>query len=184
MKKIAESRNQRLLNENKDQRQTVAKRKITYQEFSSSLTNPSDNSKSPTPSHIDPKSSQNQVKKQPSREKENEKPMTNILTAVRKVQLKQQSSQLSLQRRPFQRLVRNIADIVQSSDIGRDRNDITPLRFSADALNLLQQCTELHLINLFEDSYLCTLHAKRVTLMVKDFRLARRIRGHVNDAMV
>lgn len=33
------------------------------------------------------------------------------------------------------------------------------------------------MICLFEDSYLCTLHAKRVTLFSKDLALARRIRG-------
>lgn len=33
------------------------------------------------------------------------------------------------------------------------------------------------MVGLFEDSYLCTLHSKRVTLMAKDMMLARRIRG-------
>jgi histone H3 len=36
------------------------------------------------------------------------------------------------------------------------------------------------MVGLFEDSYLCTLHNKRVTLMAKDMMLARRIRG-LND---
>ena len=35
----------------------------------------------------------------------------------------------------------------------------------------------IYLIGLFEDSYLCALHAKRVTLMKKDMILARRLRG-------
>ncbi len=41
----------------------------------------------------------------------------------------------------------------------------------------MQSVTEDYLTGLFEDAYACTLHAKRVTLMSKDMRLARRIRG-------
>jgi histone H3/H4 len=32
-------------------------------------------------------------------------------------------------------------------------------------------------IGLFEDTNLCAIHAKRVTIMTKDLHLARRIRG-------
>lgn len=35
------------------------------------------------------------------------------------------------------------------------------------------------MVDLFEDSYLCTHHAKRITLMRKDIALAKRIRGHI-----
>ena len=45
------------------------------------------------------------------------------------------------------------------------------------ALMVLQEAVEAFLVRLFEDSYLCSIHAKRVTLMPKDIRLARRIRG-------
>ncbi len=41
----------------------------------------------------------------------------------------------------------------------------------------LQEAAEAHLVGLFEDANLCTIHAKRVTLMPKDMQLARRIRG-------
>ncbi|XP_013922535.1 PREDICTED: histone H3-like centromeric protein A [Thamnophis sirtalis] len=36
---------------------------------------------------------------------------------------------------------------------------------------------EAFLVHLMEDAYLCTLHAKRVTLHPRDIQLARRIRG-------
>ena len=36
------------------------------------------------------------------------------------------------------------------------------------------------LISLFEDTQLCSIHAKRVTIMPKDIQLARRIRGEHN----
>jgi histone H3 len=34
-----------------------------------------------------------------------------------------------------------------------------------------------HSQGLFEDTNLCAIHAKRVTIMPKDMQLARRIRG-------
>ena len=38
-------------------------------------------------------------------------------------------------------------------------------------------CPQAYMVHLFEDAYLCSIHAKRVTLFVKDIQLARRIRG-------
>ena len=46
-----------------------------------------------------------------------------------------------------------------------------------EALAALQEACEAYLVHLFEDSNLCAIHAKRVTIMVKDIQLARRIRG-------
>jgi lipooligosaccharide transport system permease protein len=39
------------------------------------------------------------------------------------------------------------------------------------------RAAEAYLVGLFEDTNLCALHAKRVTIMPKDMQLARRIRG-------
>ncbi|XP_058884173.1 histone H3-like centromeric protein A isoform X2 [Acipenser ruthenus] len=36
---------------------------------------------------------------------------------------------------------------------------------------------ESFIVRLFEDAYLCTIHARRVTLFPRDIQLARRIRG-------
>ncbi|NXC01110.1 CENPA protein, partial [Orthonyx spaldingii] len=36
---------------------------------------------------------------------------------------------------------------------------------------------EAFIVRLLEDAYLCTLHARRVTLFPKDLQLARRLRG-------
>ena len=41
----------------------------------------------------------------------------------------------------------------------------------------LQEAAEAFLVCLFEDTNLCAIHAKRVTIMPKDIQLARRIRG-------
>ena len=45
------------------------------------------------------------------------------------------------------------------------------------ALMALQEAAEASLIKLFEDSYLCSIHTKRVTSVPKDMMLVRRIRG-------
>ena len=39
----------------------------------------------------------------------------------------------------------------------------------------LQEATEAYLVGLFEDTNLCAIHAKRVTIMPKDMQLARHI---------
>ncbi|EAX00671.1 centromere protein A, 17kDa, isoform CRA_b [Homo sapiens] len=49
--------------------------------------------------------------------------------------------------------------------------------WQAQALLALQEAAEAFLVHLFEDAYLLTLHAGRVTLFPKDVQLARRIRG-------
>ena len=82
---------------------------------------------------------------------------------------------------------------------------IAEMRWQAEALLALQEALEAYLVHLFEDAYafiepdsfrsviiicvprrqkaawsgsnLCAIHAKRVTIMVRDIQLARRIRG-------
>ena len=49
--------------------------------------------------------------------------------------------------------------------------------FQSTALAALQEATENFLLGLFEDVNLLAVHAKRVTVMPCDIRLALRIRG-------
>ena len=51
------------------------------------------------------------------------------------------------------------------------------MRFQSAAIMALQEAAEAYLVTLFEDTLLCAIHAKRVTVMPKDMQLARRIRG-------
>ncbi|OAL34082.1 histone H3 [Fonsecaea nubica] len=67
---------------------------------------------------------------------------------------------------PFQRLVREIAQDFKSD-----------LRFQSSAIGALQESVEAYLVSLFEDTNLCAIHAKRVTIQSKDIQLARRLRG-------
>ena len=50
-------------------------------------------------------------------------------------------------------------------------------RWKSEALLALQEMAEAYLVGLFEDANLCAIHAKRVTIMVKDIQLSRRVRG-------
>ena len=51
------------------------------------------------------------------------------------------------------------------------------MKFQTTAIMALQEAAEAYLVTLFEDTVLCAIHAKRVTVMPKDMQLARRIRG-------
>jgi histone H3 len=86
--------------------------------------------------------------------------------ALREIRRYQKSTELLIRKLPFQRLVREIAQDFK-----------TDLRFQASAVMALQEAAEAYLVGLFEDSNLCAIHAKRVTIMPKDIQLARRIRG-------
>ena len=45
------------------------------------------------------------------------------------------------------------------------------MRFQANALEVLQEAAEAYLIRLFEDTNLCAIHAKQVTIQPKDMQL-------------
>merc|ERR1711933_376423 len=86
--------------------------------------------------------------------------------ALREIRKYQKSTELLIRKLPFQRLVREIAQEYKNE-----------LRFQSSAILALQEATEAYLVSLFEDTNLCAIHAKRVTIMPKDIQLARRIRG-------
>ena len=52
-------------------------------------------------------------------------------------------------------------------------------RIQSGEIAALQEATEAYLVGLFEDTNLLAIHAKRVTVLPKDMRLARRIRGEI-----
>ena len=92
--------------------------------------------------------------------------------ALRDIRKYQKSTDLLIRKAPFQRLVREIAHDVCPCEELRDQ-----LRFQSTAILALQEAGEAYLVGLFEDTNLCAIHAKRVTIMPKDIQLARRIRG-------
>ena len=88
--------------------------------------------------------------------------------ALREIRRYQKSAELLIRKSPFQRLVREIAQIYRSD-----------LRFQISTLMALQEASEAYLVGIFEETNMCAIHGKRVTIMPKDIILAQRIRGEL-----
>ena len=86
--------------------------------------------------------------------------------ALREIRRYQKSTEPLIRKLPFQRLVREISQEYK-----------VDLRFQSSAVQAIQEAAEAYLVGLFEDTNLCAIHARRVTIMPKDMQLARRIRG-------
>ena len=71
--------------------------------------------------------------------------------ALREIRRYQKSTELLIRKLPFSCLVHEIG--------------------------ALQEAAEAYFVSLFDDTNLCTIHARRVTIMPKDIQLARRIHG-------
>ena len=78
--------------------------------------------------------------------------------ALREIRRYQKLTELLIRKQPFQRLVREIAQDLGKKDV----------RFQSEAIIALQEASEAYLVGLLEDSNLCTIHAKRVTITPKD----------------
>lgn len=91
------------------------------------------------------------------------RPESNVL---REIRMYRKSTNLLIQKLPFQRLVREITEGIKRET-----------RFQSAALMALQEATEAYLVSLFEDTNMCAKHAGRTTIMPRDMLLARRIRG-------
>jgi len=90
--------------------------------------------------------------------------------ALREIRKYQKSSNLLIPAMPFSRLIREVARNVLGFNVSE-------FKFQSAALMALQEAAEAFLVTLFEDTVLCAIHAKRVTIMPRDMQLARRIRG-------
>jgi histone H3/H4 len=91
-----------------------------------------------------------------------------VTNSARISETREMKDKLEINKKAFSRLVADITDTM-FPDQG--------IRFSLRGMAALHVASEDYLVGLFEDSYLCALHAKRVTLMKKDMTLARRLRG-------
>jgi histone H3 len=90
--------------------------------------------------------------------------------ALRKIRRFQKTTELLIRKAPFQRLVREI-----TQDMFRNKD----LRFQSLAVLALHEASEAYMVGMFEDTNLCAVHAKRVTIMPRDMLLARRLRGKI-----
>ncbi|GAA57923.1 histone H3.3, partial [Clonorchis sinensis] len=73
----------------------------------------------------------------------------------------QKSIELFIRKLSFQRLAREIAQDFK-----------TDLRFQSSDASALQKASEVYLVGLFENTNLCAIHAKRITVMPKDIHAA------------
>lgn len=87
---------------------------------------------------------------------------------LKEIKTLQKSTDLLLRKKPFGLVVREIC--------GKFSRGVD-YYWQAQALLALQEAAEAFLVHLFEDAFLLSLHAGRVTLFPKDVQLARRIRG-------
>mmetsp|Transcript_4306 Transcript_4306/g.10609 ORF Transcript_4306/g.10609 Transcript_4306/m.10609 type:complete len:248 (+) Transcript_4306:60-803(+) len=92
------------------------------------------------------------------------------MRALREIRSYQESTELLFAKVPFQKLVRQIV------------KQLGPYRFEVQALVALQEAAENYLVGLFEDASLMTLHANRVTVMLRDLKLAHRMRSDKKTA--
>ena len=88
--------------------------------------------------------------------------------ALREIRRFQKTTELLIRKAPFQRLVREIAQKISKNK---------DLRFQSLAVLALHEASEAYMVGMFEDTNLCAVHAKRVTIMPRDMLLARRLRG-------
>ena len=91
--------------------------------------------------------------------------------ALREIRRYQKSTELLLRKAPFQRLIRSVC-----ADIGEKLGGAKQYRIQGLCVKALQEASEAYLVALLEESNMCTVHGKRVTLMPKDITFALRIR--------
>ncbi|RSL41394.1 histone H3-like centromeric protein hH3v [Fusarium duplospermum] len=95
--------------------------------------------------------------------------------ALQEIRAYQDTTDLLLNTLPFARLIKEIG--VNMRPAGEN------FRWQTQAIQALQEMAEAYLVSLFEDANLYVIHAKRVTLMLRDFQLARRIRGKYSSPL-
>lgn len=115
--------------------------------------------------------------------------------ALKEIRRYQKSTDLLMLKLPFSRLVRSLLYPLSSHvphllrrpmltkiQVREIALSMVPtngesFRWQSQAIQALQESCEAFMVHLFEDTNLCAIHAKRVTIMQKDVQLARRIRG-------
>ena len=96
------------------------------------------------------------------------------LLALREICRYQQSMDCLIRRTPFNKLIKEISQEYRVCPDGSG-TPLVQVRFQSTALAALQEAAENFLVGLFEDVNLLAVHAKRVTVMLHDIRLALRI---------
>lgn len=101
-----------------------------------------------------------------TKQKKRYRPGTAAIREIRKYQI---STENLIKKLPFKRVVH---------DIFKEMN--YDYWIQSSAIHAMQEASEMYLVKVFEDSNLCAIHAKRVTVLPRDIQLARRIRGDLS----
>lgn len=89
--------------------------------------------------------------------------------ALREIRRYQKSNELLIPKLPMQRLIRSIAAEFKPDGI----------KFQSAAIGAIHEAAEAYMAQIFEDTNLCAIHAKRVTIQPRDIKLAMRLRGRI-----
>ena len=98
------------------------------------------------------------------------------IVVLREIRRYQSSTENLIKHTPFQRLIREISQEYRICPDGPGTPSVQ-VRFQSTAIAALQEAAENYIVGLFEDVNLLAIHARRVTIMPRDIRLALRIRG-------
>ena len=98
------------------------------------------------------------------------------MVALREIRRYQQSTECPVKRTQFHKLIREISQEYRVCPDGPGTPSVQ-VHFQSMAIAVLQEAAENFIVGLFEDVNLLVVHAKRVTVMPRDIRLALRIRG-------
>ena len=98
------------------------------------------------------------------------------MVALREIRRYQKSTECLIKRTPFQKLIRVISQEYRVCPDGPGTPSVQ-VQFQSTAIAALQEAADYFIVGLFKDVNMLAVHAKRVTIMPRDIRLALRIRG-------
>ena len=98
------------------------------------------------------------------------------MVALREIRRYQKSTENLIKQTPFRRLIREISQEYRICPDGPGTPSVQ-VRFQSTAIAALQEAAENYIVRHFEDVNLLAIHARRVTIMPRDIRLALRITG-------
>ena len=98
------------------------------------------------------------------------------MVALREIKRYQRSTENLVKRTPFQKLIREISQEYRICPNGPGTPSVQ-VRFQSTAIAALQEAAENYIVGLFEDVNLLAIHARHITIMPRDIRLALHIQG-------
>ena len=96
------------------------------------------------------------------------------MVALREIRCYQRSTENLIKKTPFQKLIREISQEYPICPDGPGTPSVQ-VCFQSTVIAALQEAAENFMVGLFEDVNLLAVHARRVTVMPRDIRLALRI---------